>query len=345
MSALFDFAASERLLSLAALAAVLAIPCLAFGRRPPRAPQDGRRDLGLRAATRNQRLLGWAVVLVFFGGGGTWAWLVPLASAAVAPGVVSPEGKRKTVQHLEGGIIRAIHVQPGSTVRAGDPLVTLEDVRARTEYAVLQDQLHALQASIARLEVEQAGRDRLAFPAELEALRDQPTVARLLADQEGLFQSHRAVRAGRRQITTQRMVQLEAENESLQQQIDAGSTQLELIGIEIASVQKLVGKGLERMPRLLSLQRTEAQIRGENAALRGRIASNSEAISQARLENLTTEQEARQTASRSSTRRGSCSTRSATGCRRARTRWPAPCSAPRSRARWSLFRRPRSAAW
>jgi HlyD family type I secretion membrane fusion protein len=297
VSAVFDFATSERLLSLAALAAMLALPCLLFGRRPRQDLQDGRRDLGLREATRRQRLLGWTVILLFFGGGGTWAWLVPLASAAVAPGVVSPEGKRKTVQHLEGGIIRAIHVQPGSTVRAGDPLVTLEDVRARTEYAVLQDQLHALQASIARLEAEQAGRDRLVFPAELDALRGQPTVARLLADQEGLFQAHHTVRAGRRRITTQRMVQLEAENESLQQQIDAGTTQLELIGTEIAAVQKLVGKGLERMPRLLSLQRTEAQIRGENAALRGRIASNTEAIAQARLENLTTEQQERQVAS------------------------------------------------
>lgn len=291
------FATSEPLLFAAAVCAALALPCLVFGRRPARGAAAAWQDLTLREATRRQRLLGWAVLVLFFGGGGLWAWLAPIASAAVAPGVVGPEGKRKTIQHLEGGIIRAIHVQPGSLVRAGDPLVTLEDVRARSDHAVLQDQQRALQAAIARLEAELAGSDQLRFPPELEALRGEPGVARLLADQQGLFQTHSTVRAGRRRITTQRMVQLEAENDSLQQQIEAGTTQLELIATEIASVRKLVEKGLERMPRLLALQRTEAQIRGENAALRGRIASNTEAIAQARLENLTAEQQERQAVS------------------------------------------------
>ena len=77
MSAVFDFAASERLLSLAALAAMLALPCLLFGRRPRHDLQDGRRDLGLREATRRQRLLGWAVILLFFGGGGVAPLMAP----------------------------------------------------------------------------------------------------------------------------------------------------------------------------------------------------------------------------------------------------------------------------
>src|SRR5207253_952549 len=110
----------------------------------------------LRDLTRRQRLAGWAIVALFFGGGGAWSWCVPLSSAAVAPGVVSPEGKRKTVQHLEGGIIGAIHVREGDRVREGDPLVTLEDVRARAELDVLHDQFTALTATVGRLEAEQA---------------------------------------------------------------------------------------------------------------------------------------------------------------------------------------------
>ncbi len=346
LARLHELALADPLLAAAALCAVLAVPCLLFGRRPVRHRQDGAWDLPLRAATRRQRLIGWAVVLLFFGVGGFWAWLAPLASAAVAPGVVSPEGKRKTVQHLEGGIIRAIHVHPGSMVRAGDPLVTLEDVRARSEYAVLQDQLRALQASTARLEAEQAGKDRIDFPQELLALRGEPTVARLLTDQEALFQAHHGVRAGaRRRITTQRMVQLEAENESLQQQIDAGSTQLELIATEIRSVKRLVDKGLERMPRLLALQRTEPQLEGENTALRGHIARNTEAIAQAKLENLTAEQQERQAVSRDldDTRKR---------LDEVRNRLPSsedalarPCCAHPWRARWSSSVLRRWAGW
>ena len=51
---------------------------------------------------------------LFFGGLGWWAASAPLAGAAIAPGVVSPEGSRRTVQHLEGGIVRDILVQDGS---------------------------------------------------------------------------------------------------------------------------------------------------------------------------------------------------------------------------------------
>ena len=73
----------------------------------------------LRASTCGPRLLGYLVVALFFGVGGGWAVLAPLASAALAPGVVSPEGSRRTIQHLEGGIIREIHVRDGQRGGAG----------------------------------------------------------------------------------------------------------------------------------------------------------------------------------------------------------------------------------
>ena len=62
---------------------------------------------------------------MFFAGLGGWAAMAPLASAAIAPGVVSPDGSRRTVQHLEGGIIREILVEDGSLVEVGDPLLVL----------------------------------------------------------------------------------------------------------------------------------------------------------------------------------------------------------------------------
>ena len=102
------------------------------------------------------------------------------------------------------------------------------------------------------------------------------------------------MREGRRRITSQRIAQLEAENDSLAQQIAAESAQLTLIEDEIKGVKMLVGKGLERKPRLLALQRAQADIRGQQAAFQGRIAANREAIGQAQLENITAEQQDRQ---------------------------------------------------
>jgi multidrug efflux pump subunit AcrA (membrane-fusion protein) len=50
---------------------------------------------------------------------GGWSAFARLDSAITATGVVSAETNRKTVQHLEGGIVREIHVREGQHVQAG----------------------------------------------------------------------------------------------------------------------------------------------------------------------------------------------------------------------------------
>ena len=57
------------------------------------------------------------ITFVFFGG---WAAFAPLDSAALAPGVVSVKNYRKTVQHFEGGLVKAIYVQEGDRVNLGE---------------------------------------------------------------------------------------------------------------------------------------------------------------------------------------------------------------------------------
>ena len=116
---------------------------------------------------------GVLVVGLFFGGLGWWAATAPLAGAAIAPGVVSPDGSRRTVQHLEGGIIREILVDDGSVVRPGDPLIVLEDVQARAGFDVLQTRFYTLAATQARLLAEQAGCRERPVPRLAGSRRDR----------------------------------------------------------------------------------------------------------------------------------------------------------------------------
>src|SRR3954449_8773050 len=104
-----------------------------------------------------------AIGLSFFAGLGGWAATAPLAGAAIAPAVVAPDGSRKTIQHLEGGIVRRILIQDGSVVAAGQELIELDDTAARAEHAALQDQFQALLAAEARLTAEPAGAPGGAF--------------------------------------------------------------------------------------------------------------------------------------------------------------------------------------
>ena len=57
------------------------------------------------------------IALVLFGLVG-WAGTAPVASAVIAQGIVVVDGKRKEVQHLEGGIVQTILVRDGTKVGA-----------------------------------------------------------------------------------------------------------------------------------------------------------------------------------------------------------------------------------
>ena len=233
---------------------------------------------------RGSVLAGAIVVALFFGGLGGWAAFAPLAGAALAPGVVSPEGSRKTVQHLEGGIIGRILVDDGDVVAAGDPLVVLADTQARAAAQMLTTQYQHLAATYARLSAEQAAAERLAFPAWLSRVVAQNGNGDILAAERTLFASRQEARQAQRDILRQRIAQLGEQIVGLTAQIDAQTTQLALIGEEVAAVERLVAQGLERRPRLLALQRSEAEIAGARARNRAAIAEAEQAIGAAELE-------------------------------------------------------------
>ena len=77
---------------------------------------------------RKYSIAGWLILAIFFGGFGAWAATAPLNGAVVAEAVIKVEGNRKSVQHLDGGIVKEVQVKEGDHVKAGDVLVVLDDV-------------------------------------------------------------------------------------------------------------------------------------------------------------------------------------------------------------------------
>ena len=262
--------------------------------RRPRAARPAPGPGGpLARAVRAPTVVGYAALLVFFGGFGTWAALSPLASAAVSPGVVSPDGSRKTIAHLEGGIVRQIGVREGDVVSRGQLLVLLEDVQARAEFEALRERFLHLTTLEARLLAEVAEQPVLELPAALAGYPEAVVRPAMLA-QERLLQSRRATLAGREQVLGQRVLQLEAEITGLHQVIEAQDEQIALITEEVETVAGLLEKGLGNKPRLLALQRQRADIRAEQAASRARIARHEQEIGESRLQLLTLHEELRE---------------------------------------------------
>ena len=216
-------------------------------------------------------------IVVGFGGFVSWAAWAKLDSAAVAPGVVSVESHRKTVQHLEGGIVKRVRVANGDRVRAGDVLIELDDTQARASYDLTLGQQRAGLARQARLRAEAADEATLRFPAALLALEQDPEVARLLATQRWTFKARREAQASAIAVKRQALADLEVDSAALLEQETALLQQLQKIREEIGDTRMLLAKGLVPKPRVLALERTEAELQGRLADLRGRVARNREA--------------------------------------------------------------------
>lgn len=240
--------------------------------------------LGTSESTFKSALLGWGVIALFFGGFGGWATLAPLNGAVVANAVVKVEGNRKSVQHLDGGIVRALNVREGAHVEQGATLIVLDDTQKRAEYNVLSEQYHVLRASEARLLAELAGKDELTRPAELAAREGDAFVGDIWKGQVEQFRSRRATLDGQRRVIGEKIKQLGAQIEGAEAQGRAYTDQIASVRAEAASIGPLVEKMLLPRPRLLQLERSASGLEAQIADTRASIAKAREAISEQELQ-------------------------------------------------------------
>src|SRR5690606_19360106 len=117
-----------------------------------------------KSPLRGLIIAGLATIGVAFGGFFAWAYSANLGSAAVALGTVIVDSKRKTISHLEGGILDRLLVQEGDIVTVNQPLLQLDATKARSELQSLESRRIGLIAKLARLRAEQSGDKEITFP-------------------------------------------------------------------------------------------------------------------------------------------------------------------------------------
>ncbi|TDJ65496.1 MAG: HlyD family type I secretion periplasmic adaptor subunit [Proteobacteria bacterium] len=108
------------------------------------------------------RYILWAIMLLFIIAI-AWACIGHVDIVGVAQGKIVPSGRVKTVQPLETGIVKAIHVTEGQQVAAGDVLIELEDAKAQADLTRVRQERDAAQVESTKVN------------AQLEALENYPT--------------------------------------------------------------------------------------------------------------------------------------------------------------------------
>jgi HlyD family secretion protein len=241
-------------------------------------------ELDAEPSLRPTITAGIIIIVAFFVGFLGWSLFAQLDSATMSQGTVVVDSHRKTVQHLEGGILRELLVREGEAVKSGQPVALLDTTQADSQLGQIVSQLVAAQARIARLRAEQEGSLVLEFPEGLKKQSSDPVVAETLSTQLKLFQARWRAYESSEAVVQKRIDQLQEDIISNQAQLTAATQRLALLEEERVSVAQLLEKGFERRPRLLELDRNIADIKGRQGELRGAIARSKQAIGGSQLE-------------------------------------------------------------
>jgi HlyD family type I secretion membrane fusion protein len=207
-------------------------------------------------------LVGYVLIATTFFGIGGWSAFAKLDSAVLAPGVVAAESNRKTVQHLEGGIIREILVREGQRVTKGDILFRMDTTQAQANFEVNRNQLDSGLAQEARLIAERDGANEVTFPQELRERENMPVAARAMSDQVKEFNERSASLSAQIDVLKSRIVQYQTEIEGLTAEQAATKGQLGYIVEELNDLTYLLEKNLVQKSRVLALQREKSRLEG-----------------------------------------------------------------------------------
>ncbi|MBW8636308.1 HlyD family type I secretion periplasmic adaptor subunit [Hoeflea sp. WL0058] len=247
-------------------------------------------------SVKRHLIVGIGICAILIGGLGGWAVTAEISGAVIAPGTLVVRSNVKNVQHPQGGVVGAIHVEDGDMVHAGQVVVRLDDTQIQANLAIVTNSIDETAARMTRLGAEQAGQQTLVFSDELTARKDKPAIRTLIDGETRLFNLRREARSGQKSQLRERVLQFRQEIVGLEGQVEAKAREIALINEELAGLRSLFEKQLVSTMRLKVLERDEARLSGERNRLIASIAQTRGKISETELQIIQIDQEMRSNA-------------------------------------------------
>ena len=231
------------------------------------------------------RNLGMLIVFATFGIFGLWAVFAPIDSSALAPGVVVVKAYKKTIQHLDGGIVSKILIKDGDLVEEGQPLIILDDAQIKSQLEISYSQDITLSAQVARLSAQRDQLQRIEFPALLNDSTNARAIEAKLAE-TNVFNSHKSFDEAQIGILNQRISQISSKIKGLQGQVTSKRQLVSSFSNEIKDLKELLAEGFTDNQRLHEFERNHEMLIGDIAQFEAEIATNQMLISETRLQIL-----------------------------------------------------------
>ncbi len=210
------------------------------------------------------------IFTVFFMTGG-WMAFSPLATSVVASGQVSADANKKTVQHLEGGIVKDILVKDGDYVNKGDTIIVLDSTQIEASLRNLKNQYYESIARMARLEAQKNKSLSIKFPQEILEIKNRVDIKKIIRGQRNILVSKIKSLEEETLVTKKRISQFENQIDGLTSKINSDKQSLESIQTDIDEQEELFKDELVDIKRLRELRRQEIQLNGEIASANSEI--------------------------------------------------------------------------
>ena len=215
--------------------------------------------------TKKPIRLGLYVLLIGFGLFLLWAALAPLDEGVPAQGIVSIDTKKKTLQHLTGGIIKEVRVKEGEFVKTNQVLIILDGAITKSRLEETKQKYIGDRALESRLIAEQQNLKEILFHEDLEKMRDQPLVLQHMKNQERLLASRRASLKSERQGIQEAIYGQEAQIEGYVGVLESRRSQFNLLDEQLTNIRKLVDEGFAPRNQQKELELRIAQVNGDIA--------------------------------------------------------------------------------
>ncbi|WGL26494.1 HlyD family type I secretion periplasmic adaptor subunit [Pectobacterium brasiliense] len=215
--------------------------------------------------------LGWLLVLAGFGGFLLWALFAPLDKGVMVNGSVVISGNRKVVQHNQGGIVDKIQVKDGDRVEAGQILLTLNEVDARSASEGLDGQYLQLVAREGRLLAEQQRLSDMVMTPRLQPLAGKPEMSVITALQRDLLRSRQQSLKLEAEGMRTSIAGMEASLSAQRQVMSSKQKQRETLEQQLQGLRSLAAENYVPRNKMLENERLLAQLNGDIAQLAGDI--------------------------------------------------------------------------
>ena len=244
----------------------------------------------LKSDTKPVIRLGFWVLIVGFGLFLLWAAFAPLDEGVAAPATVSIETRRKTIQHMVGGVVQSVAVKEGQQVKQGDLLITLDDATIRANHEAVRQNYLSQRALESRLLAEISNAGAIKFHPDLLAAKD-PIAAQHMLVQQQLFNSRRASQQAEIAAARQSIAGTEGQIAGMRQMLDSRRAQASIQDQQVKNVRSLAEDGFAPRNQALQLEQNQAELRTTMADLQTNILRQQSAIAELKLKIAQREQE------------------------------------------------------